>query len=67
MTAPIRHSIELNAVGELHFVLLVKFLKLLRLLSLTPKLSCALLLLMLVVVIVGEFVLLETVEGLTVS
>ena len=59
MTAPVRNSIELNAVGELHLVGLFKLADLLRTLCFSFEVPCVLRLPLLYARVVGEFVLLE--------
>ncbi len=56
MTAPVRDSIELNAVGELHLICLVKLTDLLCPFGFSPKTVCLFLLTLFYVSIIGEFV-----------
>jgi hypothetical protein len=59
MTAPIRHSIELNAVREFHLVCLVKLADLLRALGFPFKVSCVPLSAILYANVVCKFVFLK--------
>jgi hypothetical protein len=59
MTAPIRHSIELNAVRELHLVCLVKLADLLRALGFSFEISCVSLPAILYASVVCKFVFLK--------